>query len=78
MSIINIYRRGYELGYLHGSKGRRHIADWEIVFFAPITLIPIVDRSSFADGYRRGFDDGAAGDKFLTKASSKLALPKRK
>ncbi|MBI2240137.1 MAG: hypothetical protein HYU59_04950 [Magnetospirillum gryphiswaldense] len=76
MSVFNVFRRGYELGYAHGSNGRRHIAEWEVVFFAPITLIPLVDRTSFIQGYHCGFSDGAAGEKFISRAGGRLALPK--
>lgn len=72
MTVFNIYRRGYELGYSHGSQSRRRIANWEMVLVAPIVLVPLVDRQSFVDGYQRGFDDGAASAKFLARARGRV------
>jgi len=72
MSVFNIYRQGYELGYFHGSQGQRRMANWETAFAAPITLVPLVDGESFLNGYQRGFDDGAASDKFFAQARDRF------
>ena len=72
MSVFNIYRRGYELGYSHGSQGQRRMANWEMAFVAPIILVPLVDRQSYLNGYQRGFDDGAASAKFFVQACGRF------
>lgn len=78
MVLFDLYRRGFELGHLHGRQGERRRASWELKMLSPVTWAPFVDVPSFLSGYKNGFDAGATTQKILDETVTPAVLRGRR
>lgn len=67
--IIDVYRRGFNLGYAAGTEGRRRKARWELLLTTPLLWVPwLIATRSFIDGYKDGYLNGAKTTLYLSVA----------
>lgn len=55
MSIIDLYRSGYDRGYQEAVAGMRRLPKWELLLRSPTALLPGIDTNTYVKGYADGY-----------------------
>ncbi len=70
MSVIDLYRSGYEQGYNDAVAGMRRLPRWELLLRSPTSLLPGVNTETYVKGYADGYTLGLTKEHWQAPGSN--------